>query len=197
MTATKDIDLSSFKVGRTSFQSGGRLVKYHQKFSDLLVPTQRLLKLLARAIGINKMKSYYLYDYIIQYNDFLGSAQDMLEMMARRLSFSLSYNRYDDDKEKPFDEGITIREVLYYEFWYYLYYVLPNQNKYKIPDVITILGMSMDQFKVLYKKMYTNGEYDKNEYEHRLSLVTDYVQMKESGKLQRGSFVKKEHIHHK
>ena len=157
------IDISLIKALTMSTQNS-----MHQPH---LFPTQRLLDLLANTT--KNPKAHILYEYILAYNEFLGSSQDILINIADRLGFSLSLERYKNVPNNERNEGITLREVMYYELWYYLKYAEPNLKKQKLPSTAELINLDYDEYKKVFKKLYPKGDYDMEKYQYRLSLVTD------------------------
>jgi len=134
-------------------------------------PSKRLLDMLG--LVTKKPNQHIFYNYILAYDEFLGSSQDILIDMANRLGFSISIERYKDVNDNR-NEGITLREIIYYEYWYYLKYVEPNLKKKNLPPTEVMINMSFEEYKKIFKTLYPEVDYNKDKYNTRLSLITDY-----------------------
>ena len=143
--------------------------------TKLLFTTEKLLELLNKVTLTPK--KHILYNYILAFGEFLGSSQDILINMFDRLGFSVSKERYLKVPIDSRNEGITLREIIYYEFWYYLKYAEPNLKGKKLPPTIKLINLSYDEYQKTFYFMYPKGNYDMEKYQNRLSLVTDYFML--------------------
>ena len=146
--------------------------------------TNRLLRLLSSATGLKieskEFKEHVLYNYIILFDRSLGSDQFGIEKLFERLAISHDMDRYRNVGPNFELEGITLREVYYYELFYFLKYGMPNLDKFGLPSTEKLLRMDKPrQFKRYFKKMYPTIKYVSNHFRYRLSHVTDYLQSKE------------------
>lgn len=151
---------------------------------ELLPSTKRLLLLLGEAT--KSPKNHILYDYILDFNRYVGAGQSTFENMADFLGISLSYERYvdyDSTTKDQYDEGITLREVFYYELFYYLKYAEPNLKKMKLPSTENIIKMSKSQFEKIYFRLYPKGHFEEAKVKNRLSTISDYAQGKYAKKI--------------
>lgn len=135
---------------------------------------QDLVSLLREEVG-EDYSDHFIYPYLLLLEDHLGSDQDVLELISKRLAFCISYDRYDQTGSDPWNEGITLREIIYYEFFYFLKYGLPflREGGYTLSE---ILGMNYSEFKPIFKKFYPQEEYEEEHYQCRVSYLTDYAQ---------------------
>lgn len=136
-----------------------------------------LFKLLETAV--KKPKKHILFHYIVTFTEQLGGSQEIIELIAKRLNFNITYQRYFEVGNDKWNEGITLRETMYYEFWYYLRYTEPNIVKYLLPTTRELLAMNKKDFGILYSRLFPKNTYTNLEYQYRLSIVTDYTQEQE------------------
>ncbi len=138
---------------------------------------KRLYSLLKTAV--KKPEDYILYPYIVTFTEQIGGSQEIIELIAKRLNFNITYQRYFEVGNDPWNEGIMLREIMYYEFWYYLKYTEPNIKKYSLPSTVNLLNMDKKNFGILYHRLFPKNTYTDTEYQYRLSIVTDYTQEQE------------------
>ena len=151
---------------------------------ELLPSTKRLLSLLSEAT--QNPKKHILYNYILDFNRYVGAQQKTFENMAYYLGISLNYERYvdyDSTTKDQYNEGITLREVFYYELFYYLKYAEPNLKKMKLPSTEDIIKMPKSKFEKVYFRLYPKGHFEEAKVKNRLSTIADYAQEKYAKKI--------------
>ena len=115
-------------------------------------------------------ETHILLKYIKSFDQFIGSDQKYTLLIANRIGISINLERYADMVD------ISLRELVYYELFYYIKYVEPNLKKWGFPSTSNIINMLNKDYKTFYDKYkFSTIKYRPGLYYKRMSILTDYA----------------------